>query len=127
MRPWLPRACAPSRATRSSNSTPVCMRQVARGWRVRAARPRLRSAWRRSPESRGFSDAAGPSACAFPLRAQVADEILENESDTTKVSLIFANVSEDDILLKQEVDARAAAHPDKLEVRFTSPPPDTRL
>lgn len=53
---------------------------------------------------------------------QVIDEILLGDSafgpDRTKVSLIFANLSEQDILLKQEVDRRAAAHPDKLEVFY---------
>ena len=49
---------------------------------------------------------------------QVADEILENPSDKTKVKLIFANVSENDILLKKEIDAKAAAHPGKLSVYY---------
>jgi NAD(P)H-flavin reductase len=31
---------------------------------------------------------------------QVAEHILDNPADTTKVSLLFANVSEGDILLK---------------------------
>jgi len=53
---------------------------------------------------------------------QVIDEILAGESafgkDNTKVSLIFANVSEQDILLKEEVDRRAAANPSQLEVFY---------
>lgn len=49
---------------------------------------------------------------------QVADEILENPQDKTKVKLIFANVSESDILLKEQIDAKAAAHPDKLSVFY---------
>jgi len=49
---------------------------------------------------------------------QVAQRIVENEGDATKVSLIFANVSEDDILLKQKIDELAAAHPRQLAVYY---------
>ena len=49
---------------------------------------------------------------------QVVDEIIANPADKTKVSLIFANVSEADILMKKEIDAKAAAHPDKLKVYY---------
>jgi len=38
---------------------------------------------------------------------QVLHEILRNSDDHTEVSLLFANVSEDDILLKQELDTIA--------------------
>jgi hypothetical protein len=40
--------------------------------------------------------------------AQVADHILGNPADTTKVSLVFANVSEGDILLKVGGDSLQA-------------------
>lgn len=42
---------------------------------------------------------------------QVADHIMENPADKTKVSLVFANVSEADILLKvgSHVRNRSAA------------------
>ena len=49
---------------------------------------------------------------------QVIDEILADPADKTKVSLIFANQTESDILMKKEIDARAAAHPDKLSVYY---------
>lgn len=39
-------------------------------------------------------------SCAVLCCVQVADHILDNPSDKTKVSLVFANVSEGDILLK---------------------------
>eukprot|EP00299_Pterocystis_sp_00344_P014934 c7436_g1_i1.p1 GENE.c7436_g1_i1~~c7436_g1_i1.p1 ORF type:complete len:305 (-),score=78.74 c7436_g1_i1:36-950(-) len=42
---------------------------------------------------------------------QVLQEIAHDSSDTTRVSLIFANVSPSDILLKDELDALAAKHP----------------
>ncbi|GAB4832883.1 NADH-cytochrome b-5 reductase-like protein [Ancistrocladus abbreviatus] len=42
---------------------------------------------------------------------QVIEAVLKNPDDTTKVSLLFANVSPDDILLKQKLDMLAATHP----------------
>lgn len=47
---------------------------------------------------------------------QVATAILKDPADTTKVSLVFGNVSEDDILLQQELEDLAAAHPDRFKV-----------
>ena len=49
---------------------------------------------------------------------QVVDEIIANKADKTQVSLIFGNLSESDILLKGEIDARAKAHPDKFKVHY---------
>ena len=49
---------------------------------------------------------------------QVVDEVLADPADKTKVSLIFANVSEADILMKADIDKRAAAHPDKFKVYY---------
>lgn len=48
----------------------------------------------------------------------MADAILANPADKTKVSLLFANVSEGDILLKDKIDAMAAAHPDRFRVHY---------
>ncbi|KAH9623126.1 hypothetical protein KSS87_001701 [Heliosperma pusillum] len=42
---------------------------------------------------------------------QVAEAILKNQDDKTQVSLIYANVSPDDILLKQKLDILATSHP----------------
>ena len=42
---------------------------------------------------------------------QVSDAILRDKSDGTKVSLLFANQTEGDILLRDELDAAAAAQP----------------
>lgn len=42
---------------------------------------------------------------------QVVKGILKNPNDLTQVSLLYANVSPDDILLKQELDRLAAAYP----------------
>lgn len=41
---------------------------------------------------------------------QVASEIVNNPEDKTQVSLIFANQSEGDIILKDELDQMAAKH-----------------
>mmetsp|Transcript_22921 Transcript_22921/g.78018 ORF Transcript_22921/g.78018 Transcript_22921/m.78018 type:complete len:303 (-) Transcript_22921:620-1528(-) len=49
---------------------------------------------------------------------QVADEILGNPDDKTKVSLVFANVTEKDILLRGKIDAMAAAHPSRFSVYY---------
>lgn len=42
---------------------------------------------------------------------QVLKEIVKNPLDRTEVHLVFANNTEDDILLKGQLDAIAAAHP----------------
>lgn len=42
---------------------------------------------------------------------QVIDAILSNKDDNTKVSLIYGNISPEDILLKEKLDALAAKHP----------------
>lgn len=47
---------------------------------------------------------------------QVATAILKDPKDATKLSLVFGNVSEDDILLRAELDDLAQQHPDRLKV-----------
>ncbi|GAB4828309.1 NADH-cytochrome b-5 reductase-like protein [Ancistrocladus abbreviatus] len=42
---------------------------------------------------------------------QVIEAVLKNPDDNTKVSLLYANISPDDILLKQKLDLLAASHP----------------
>lgn len=49
---------------------------------------------------------------------QVIEAILRNPDDTTKVSVLYANVTPDDILLRQKLDALAATHPN-LKVFYT--------
>jgi len=49
---------------------------------------------------------------------QVVDQILADPEDKTKVSLVFGNVSEADILLKDAIDARAKAHPSQFSVHY---------
>jgi cytochrome-b5 reductase len=49
---------------------------------------------------------------------QVAAAILKDPQDTTRISLLFGNLTADDILIKQELDALAAAHPKRFNVYY---------
>jgi cytochrome-b5 reductase len=49
---------------------------------------------------------------------QLIRDITRNPSDTTEISLIFANVTEDDILLKDEIDAYVQSNP-RIKVYYT--------
>ncbi|CAH9102938.1 unnamed protein product [Cuscuta epithymum] len=49
---------------------------------------------------------------------QVIEAILKNPDDNTQISLVYANVSPDDILLKKKLDVLAAIHPN-LKVFYT--------
>lgn len=49
---------------------------------------------------------------------QVIEHALADPSDKTRLSLVFANVGEGDILLKRRIDALASAHPERFSVRY---------
>ncbi|XP_045831711.1 NADH-cytochrome b5 reductase-like protein [Trifolium pratense] len=49
---------------------------------------------------------------------QVIEAILKNSDDKTQISLIYANISPDDILLQQKLDILAASHPN-LKIFYT--------
>ncbi|GAA5936492.1 hypothetical protein JCM10213_000334 [Rhodosporidiobolus nylandii] len=49
---------------------------------------------------------------------QIIRAALKNPKDTTKMSLIYANVNPEDILLKSQLDELAAAHPNRFEVYY---------
>ncbi|KAK9455702.1 NADH-cytochrome b-5 reductase [Dipodascopsis uninucleata] len=49
---------------------------------------------------------------------QVIHEIAKNPADKTKVTLVYGNVSEDDILLRSELDAVAKSRPDQFKVVY---------
>jgi cytochrome-b5 reductase len=49
---------------------------------------------------------------------QVAAAILKDPQDSTRISLLFGNLTADDILIKQELDALAAAHPKRFSVYY---------
>ena len=49
---------------------------------------------------------------------QIIHAALKNPQDDTKLSLIYANVNPEDILLKKELDGLAAKHPDRFSVYY---------
>ncbi|GAA5979103.1 hypothetical protein JCM11641_004974 [Rhodosporidiobolus odoratus] len=49
---------------------------------------------------------------------QIIRAALKNTKDTTHLSLIYANVSEEDILLKSQLDELAAAHPKRFSIYY---------
>lgn len=57
---------------------------------------------------------------------QIIRAAMKNPLDMTKISLIYANVNADDILLKQELDDLASQHPDRFKVYYVlnNPPPN---
>jgi cytochrome-b5 reductase len=56
---------------------------------------------------------------------QVAAAALADPDDTTKFSLVFANVTADDVLIKDRLDALARAHPTRFAAHYVlnDPPP----
>ena len=46
-----------------------------------------------------------------PLLCQVLDAICSNPADRTDVTLLFANMTEEDVILKKELDALADRNP----------------
>ncbi|XP_038724573.1 NADH--cytochrome b5 reductase 1-like [Tripterygium wilfordii] len=72
---------------------------------------------------RAFGMLAGGSGIT-PM-FQVARAILENPKDKTNVHLIYANVTYEDILLKEELDGLAAKYPDRFHVYYVlNQPPE---
>uniref|UniRef100_A0A7E4VYM4 NADH-cytochrome b5 reductase n=1 Tax=Panagrellus redivivus TaxID=6233 RepID=A0A7E4VYM4_PANRE len=50
---------------------------------------------------------------------QIIKEILKHPEDTTNVSLLFANQTPDDVLLKEDLDKLAETYPDRFNVWYT--------
>lgn len=72
---------------------------------------------------RAFGMLAGGSGIT-PM-FQVARAILENPNDKTKVHLIYANVTSEDILLKEELDSMAEEYPDRFKIFYVlNQPPE---
>ncbi|XP_062167447.1 NADH--cytochrome b5 reductase 1 [Alnus glutinosa] len=72
---------------------------------------------------RAFGMLAGGSGIT-PM-FQVARVILENPKDTAKVHLIYANVTYEDILLKEELDGLATNYPDRFKIYYVlNQPPE---
>lgn len=55
---------------------------------------------------------------------QIIKHILRDPRDETQLSLLFANVSQQDILLKDELDDLARAHPQQLYVHYVIDAPE---
>ncbi|RWR79695.1 NADH--cytochrome b5 reductase 1 [Cinnamomum micranthum f. kanehirae] len=72
---------------------------------------------------RAFGMLAGGSGIT-PM-FQVTRAILENPKDSTKVYLIYANVTFEDILLKEEMDTLASKYPNRFKVYYVlNQPPE---
>ncbi|CAL5356794.1 unnamed protein product [Camellia sinensis] len=72
---------------------------------------------------RAFGMLAGGSGIT-PM-FQVTRAILENPKDVTKVHLIYANVTFEDILLKEELDGLASNYPDRFKIYYVlNQPPE---
>ncbi|KAL6225977.1 hypothetical protein ACLB2K_004825 [Fragaria x ananassa] len=72
---------------------------------------------------RAFGMLAGGSGIT-PM-FQVARAILENPKDKTRVHLIYANVTYEDILLKDELDGLATTYPDRFQIFYVlNQPPE---
>ncbi|KAI7735235.1 hypothetical protein M8C21_028366, partial [Ambrosia artemisiifolia] len=77
----------------------------------------------RPGDVRAFGMIAGGSGIT-PM-FQVARAILEDESDKTKLDLIYANVTVDDILLKEELDTLATKYAGRFKVYYVlNQPPE---
>jgi len=50
---------------------------------------------------------------------QVINEILKNPNDKTEISFVYANLSEKDILLKDQLDQLALNHRDRFKIHYT--------
>ncbi|KAG2379207.1 hypothetical protein C9374_007346 [Naegleria lovaniensis] len=50
---------------------------------------------------------------------QLIQEILSNSNDSTKITLLYANKTPEDILLKKELDTLAKQHPNQFKVFYT--------
>lgn len=50
---------------------------------------------------------------------QLINEVCKRSGDETQLALIFANQTEDDILLRDDLDVLAAKHQDQLKVWYT--------
>ena len=49
---------------------------------------------------------------------QILNHALPDKKDKTKFKLIFSNISEKDILLKEELDTLKAKYPSKLDIVY---------
>ena len=79
---------------------------------MRGRRPRPHA-----PRPTAAASHASPSTGA--AGGQVVAAILEDPADTTEVSLIYANKTENDILTRDMLDKLAAEHPSRFHLHYT--------
>jgi len=60
---------------------------------------------------------------------QIIENVLKNPNDATTLSLLFGNQTEEDILVREELEVLAAAHPDRFSLHYTldRPPADWKF
>ena len=56
---------------------------------------------------------------------QVLDHALADKSNKTKFKLLFSNIAENDILLREELDALKKKHPDNLDIVYVLDKPES--
>jgi cytochrome-b5 reductase len=56
---------------------------------------------------------------------QLLHYALDNPADKTKFNLVFANITEDDILLKKDLDGLQSKHKDRLQITYTVEKPSS--
>ncbi|XP_011622802.1 NADH-cytochrome b5 reductase-like protein isoform X2 [Amborella trichopoda] len=70
------------------------------------------------PDSKGYFDLMIAGGTGITPMLQVIEAILKNPDDNTQISLLYANISPDDILLKEKLDMLSANHPN-LKIFYT--------
>jgi cytochrome-b5 reductase len=50
---------------------------------------------------------------------QIIKAVLNNPDDKTKINLVYSNTTQEDILLKEELQNLQKSHPDRFKVHFT--------
>lgn len=53
------------------------------------------------------------------MGVQVVQAILKKADDPTRIALIYCNQTEEDILLREDMEALAAANPDRFKIWYT--------
>ena len=62
---------------------------------------------------------APPADGLWGAAVQVLQAVLKNKDDPTRLALLYCNQTESDILLREEMEALAAAHPDRFQIWYT--------
>ena len=70
-------------------------------------------------------DGANRKICRTPLY-QILTRALSDKANKTKFKLLFSNVTEADILLREEFDALKKKHPDTFDVVYVLGKPDSK-